>query len=219
MTEHEFKKKFVVFILTHGRADNVKTFNTIRRAGYTGDIVLVVDDEDDNVNDYRLKFGYKNVYVFRKKYYVENCDNIQRGDTRVILYARNACFDIATEIGKEWFMELDDDYNEFSYKFNEHGEFKQQPIKDMDFVLRMLVEFLEKNVRVKTLAMAQCGDYVGGKNGDMGKSIKIKRKAMNSFICNVDRRFKFIGRVNEDVNTYVLEGTRGGYFSPRHNSH
>lgn len=37
----------------------------------------------------------------------------------------------------------------------------------------------------------------------------MKRKAMNSFICSVDRPFKFVGRINEDVNTYTTLGSRG----------
>ena len=39
-------KDFVAFILTHGRADNVITYNTLRNHGYTGRIVLIIDDED-----------------------------------------------------------------------------------------------------------------------------------------------------------------------------
>ena len=39
------------------------------------------------------------------------------------------------------------------------------------------------------------------------------RKAMNSFICSVDRPFQFVGRINEDVNTYVLLGSRGVFLS------
>ena len=35
---------------------------------------------------------------------------------------------------------------------------------------------------------------------------------MNFFICSVDRPFNFIGRINEDVNTYVRQGTLGDIF-------
>lgn len=37
----------------------------------------------------------------------------------------------------------------------------------------------------------------------------MKRKAMNSFFCSISRLFKFIGRMNDDVNTYVVLGNRG----------
>jgi hypothetical protein len=35
---------------------------------------------------------------------------------------------------------------------------------------------------------------------------------MNSFICSTDRPFKFIGAMNEDVNTYTTLATRGSLF-------
>ena len=35
---------------------------------------------------------------------------------------------------------------------------------------------------------------------------------MNSFFCSTDRPFKFVGRINEDVNTYVQNGTIGDLF-------
>ncbi|EFI4081186.1 TPA: hypothetical protein J5F60_004390 [Escherichia coli] len=41
---------FCVFILTHGRPDKVLTYRTLRRAGYTGKIFIVVDDEDKTRN-------------------------------------------------------------------------------------------------------------------------------------------------------------------------
>ena len=35
---------------------------------------------------------------------------------------------------------------------------------------------------------------------------------MNSFICSTERPFKFIGAMNEDVNTYTTLGSRGLLF-------
>ena len=35
---------------------------------------------------------------------------------------------------------------------------------------------------------------------------------MNSFVCSVDRPFVMIGRMNEDVTTYVVGGLRGELF-------
>lgn len=35
---------------------------------------------------------------------------------------------------------------------------------------------------------------------------------MNTFFCSTDRKFKFIGRINEDVNTYTFLGSTGNLF-------
>ena len=59
--------------------------------------------------------------------------------------------------------------------------------------------------------MSQGGDHLGGVNGGIWKT-KLKRKAMNSFLVDVDRSFKFYGRINEDVNTYTMLGNRGELF-------
>jgi hypothetical protein len=40
------KTKFAIFILTHGRPHDVVTFQTLRDCGYTGKIVIVIDNED-----------------------------------------------------------------------------------------------------------------------------------------------------------------------------
>ena len=42
--------------------------------------------------------------------------------------------------------------------------------------------------------------------------MNMKRKAMNTFICDVQRPFKFLGRINEDVNTYTRNTSTGDLF-------
>ena len=55
-----------VFILSHGRPDNVITYETLRKQGYTGKIYIIVDDEDKTINKYKEK--YKNeIIVFSKQ--------------------------------------------------------------------------------------------------------------------------------------------------------
>ena len=41
------ERNFAVFILTHGRAENVETYKALRDCGYTGKIYVIIDDEDD----------------------------------------------------------------------------------------------------------------------------------------------------------------------------
>ena len=45
--------KFAAFILTHGRPDNVLTYDSLKKAGYTGRIVLIIDNEDKNKEKYQ----------------------------------------------------------------------------------------------------------------------------------------------------------------------
>ena len=86
---------FAVFILSNGRPDRVYTYETLRRHGYTGRIVLVVDDLDKTKDEYIEKYG-SDVVVFDKRAAAKTFDQADNfDDMRAIVYARNACFDIA----------------------------------------------------------------------------------------------------------------------------
>lgn len=201
---------FVALILTHGRPDKVYTYDTLRKRGYTGDIIVVVDNEDATLEEYKKKFP--DVYVFDKKAVaaqIDEGDNFQ--DHRAIIYARNASFQIAKERGYRYFIELDDDYLEFSYTYDSDGELMQRGIRSLDKVFDALIDF-KNNVGALTVAMAQRGDFIGGKENNIVQGEVMKRKAMNSFICDTEQPFRFFGKINEDVNTYVVLGSRGSLF-------
>jgi hypothetical protein len=127
------------------------------------------------------------------------------------VYARNACFEIAKELGIDYFIQLDDDYTCLQYRINSTGAWSTLGsvpwIKSFDDVMNAMVEFV-MTTPVHTVAMAQGGDYIGGTKGKPF----VKRKAMNSFVCSTHKPFKFVGRINEDVNTYTSVAGRGTLF-------
>jgi hypothetical protein len=194
---------FAVFILTHGRPDNVKTYSTLKKCGYTGKIYFIVDNENKSINQYIANFGEESVKVFDKKVMADSVDEGNNFDNRkVIIHARNACFKIAKEIGVKYFMQLDDDYYYFGYRYDTGAKI----ITNLDVVFEKMLDFY-KSVNIKSIAFSQGGDHIGGFSG-----IKLKRKCMNSFICSTDREFQFVGSINEDVNTYTSLGNRGDIF-------
>lgn len=196
-------KDFAVFILTHGRPDNIKTLNTLKRSGYTGQIYFIVDNEDKTIEQYQKNYGIENVKIFDKKAMADKVDECNNFDERrTITHARNACFDIAKELGITYFVQLDDDYYYFGYRYDTGAK----KITNMDKVFKIMLNFY-KNVNIKSIAFGQGGDHIGGFSG-----IKLKRKCMNSFFCSTKREFKFIGSMNEDVNTYTTLGSRGEIF-------
>jgi len=203
---------FCVFILTHGRPDNVITFDTLNRRGYTGRLYFVVDNEDKTVNRYRHNFGAENVIVFDKKAIADAGDEGNNfDDRRCIVHARNACFAIAEQLGVTHFLELDDDYTAFDFRVVVDDKGLVKPTKDLDAVLCKCLSFYE-TVPVATIAFAQGGDFLGGI--DNGKSAYrfSRRKCMNTFFCSTERPFRFLGSINEDVNTYTTLGSRGELF-------
>jgi hypothetical protein len=203
---------FCALILTHGRPDNVITYKTLRKYGYTGRIVLLVDDEDASLDEYLLRYGAE-VEVFSK---TEIAKTFDEGDNfaerRAIIYARNASFDVARRLGFRYFIQLDDDYTDFRYRQNSQGEFLSIKVRQLDVIFDALVKFLA-DTPFLSVAIGQGGDAIGGRlNPFFSKGFTSKRKAMNTFICDVDRPFKFFGKLNEDVNVYTCEQRRGGAF-------
>ena len=105
------RSDFAVFILTHGRADNVVTVPAIKKAGYTGKIYFIIDDEDEQAEEYKKNFGADRVIIFDKQAAYDRADTMDNfNDHRAIIYARNECWRIAEELGLKYFLMLDDDY-------------------------------------------------------------------------------------------------------------
>lgn len=204
-------ENFAALILTNRRPNKVKTIKTLKKHGYTGRFFLVVDDQDPTIDEYIKNYGKESVIVFDKNKVASETDEFDNtGNMGVIIYARNACFEIAKNLGLEYFIQLDDDYSAFDYRlFIDKAIVK--PIKDMDNVFSNSIAYF-KSINALTICFGQGGDFIGGL--DDGKRIfrASKRKAMNTFICSVNRPFKFIGRINEDVNTYTSIQSKGDLF-------
>ena len=206
-------KNIAVFILSHGRPDNVITYKTLRKSGYTGKIYIIVDDEDKTINEYKSIFKDE-VVVFSKKDYVGKFDIMDNFDgNKVIVYARNACYDIARNLGLDYFFEYEDDYTDFLHRFVKEDKLLCKRVTKLDDILDLMIDCLEQTGST-TIAFAQGGDFIGGASSFKGNSYK--RKAMNSFVFKVNKNPKedtlFIGRMNDDVNTYLSEGVKGKLF-------
>lgn len=203
--------RFAALILTHGRPDRVITLASLRRSGYTGRVYLVVDDEDPTLEEYRDRFGADAVLVFSKSEVARRIDAADLStDRRTIVYARVAAFDLARDLGLEHFIQLDDDYTDFLYRFDEERRNRGQAIRSLDGVFAAMIDLLERSGAV-TVAMSQGGDHMGGVRSSTLRA-GYKRKAMNSFVVRTDRPVPFSGRLNEDVNAYCLDGSRGGLY-------
>ena len=200
------RSDFAALILTHGRPDRVHTYFALRNAGYTGRILIVIDNEDKTADEYRSRYG-TDVVVFDKAAIAQTFDegdNFQ--DRRAIIYARNASFQIAKDHGYRFFVQLDDDYTGFYYRFDQDGLYGHCITPSLDWLFSALTDYLAATP-FASIAISQGGDHIGG--GESKKAIATKRKAMNSFVCDTEKPFNFVGRINEDVNTYTCEQRKG----------
>lgn len=203
-------KDFAVLITTHGRPDRVLTHKTLRSRGYTGRIILVVDNLDKTLPQYIEKYGDE-VVVFNKTERaktVDKADNLP--DLCAVVFARNECFDIAEKLGIEVFLQVDDDYTSFQYRFDESYNYCYWHIKSIDQVLVPFIRFM-KNTPAHCVAMAQGGDFIGG-NTEGNRRLRASRKVMNTFFLSTKKRFPFFARMNDDVTTYTYGGSIGQIF-------
>jgi len=205
-------KDFAVFILTNGRPDEVVTYNTLRKQGYTGKIYIIIDNEDDTADKYYKNF--EDVIMFNKEDYhdkMDLCDNFESRKT--ILYVRQAVWDIAKDLNIKYFMQLDDDYTYFNYRYIDNKYSPGGAPKNLDKYFNSLLDFYKSIKGLHSVCMSQGGDFIGGVNCGMIQNYKNQaRKAMNSFICSTDRPFKFNGRINSDVSVYTNLGSKGYLF-------
>lgn len=207
-------RAFAVLILTHGRPDRVWTHATLRKHGYTGRIVLVIDDMDKTGEQYRAAFG-DDVVMFDKRAaagITDAMDNL--GNMKAVVYARNVTWDIARNLGLTHFLVLDDDYNRFGYVFGPSFRYLDKgPItKRLDRLFNLTLDYLDET-SITCLAWAQGGDFIGGgENSLLSDGLKPHRKLMNTFFCRTDRRFDFSGTINEDTTAYVMHGAKGVLF-------
>lgn len=201
---------FAVLILTYERPDNIITINTLRKAGYTGKIYIIVDSDDKTLSKYQEK--YDNVIIMDKNKYKDKFDIADNFNSmRGVVYARNATFDIAEELGLDYFLVLDDDYRSFNYRFDNRLNYDIQAHvikRNLDDIFKIILDYY-KTIDAKSITLSQGGDFIGGQYGGLADKLKIKRKIMNSFFCSPKRRFTFDGRINEDVNAYVKHGQKG----------
>jgi hypothetical protein len=181
----------------------------LEKVGYTGRVYLVIDNEDKTGDEYRKVYGEDRVICFDKRKAAEWVDDMNNfNDLRAVVYARNVCFQVAKDLGCKYFMQLDDDYNSFSYRYRSDFSYVHTQInKTFEEMLDVLINFLEKTPAL-SVAISQGGDHIGGQ----AKTLSLKRKAMNTFVCSVERPFEFKGGTNEDVNAYVTESRKGNIF-------
>jgi len=153
---------FCILIPSYNRAGNIPTIKTLKKAGYTGDWKIVIDNEEDK-EPYYSEYGEDKVYYFDKEEVVDKVDRIDNFDDRnANMYFRNISFKIAEELEYKYFAMFDDDYTQIRYRFNKNLNYTSIPLEDLDTFIEEEIKFLEES-GIETITIAQGGDFIGGK--------------------------------------------------------
>lgn len=206
------REDFAVFILCHGNPDRVLTWESLDRCKYQGKRYIILDDEDKTIEGYQNRFGKDRCLIFSKEEYAKKVDAMDNLNYRkCAVFARNACYDLAKQVGVKYFCQIDDDMVDIAYRTVINGEVKRTRCYSVDSLFDALITFLDTNPNFYSVAIAQPGDYVGGINSGAIKK-KYWRKTMNFWMCDVDKPLRFNGTLNDDVNTFTYNGTQGKIF-------
>ena len=199
-------KDFAVFILSHGRADTISTYRALRDGGYTGRTYVVIDNEDDQEDLYRQKFG-DDIIQFDKRDYLEKTDlGDLDTDRRIGVFARNFIQDEAKRLGYKFHLQLDDDVHGFTYRFAHGKVLRALHCSDLDEVFSGMVEYM-KETPITSLSFALSAYNMGGVDGSIKDGMT--RKTMTTFLMRADDVQYFHMRMNDDITTSLINGMRG----------
>ena len=196
--------KTAVFICTHGRPDAQHTLHALREAGYSGDIYLLLDDEDDTYNDYLKHCNeHTSLIEFNKQHYIDTVD-IGRSDAKrkAILYAKCACEDYAKELNLDAFIIADDDITDFRFRYEQDGKLLTQYInQSMDDVINSYYKFIiDGNICMTSFGTNQM--FMGGNISDERKCEF--RIPYNFLFRNTSLAFSWLSEMNEDTVSVLV---------------
>ena len=200
------RKDFACVVISHGRPE-CGTVSVLRKCGYTGDTYIVIDNEDDQEELYRQKFGDM-VIQFDKRDYLEKTDLGDLDDDRRIgVFARNFIQDEAKRLGYRFHLQLDDDVHGFGYRFVQDDKLRCVKVKHLDQVFNGMVQMM-KSTPITSLSFGLSSYYLGGvDNANIEKGMI--HKTMTTFLMRADDVQYFHMRMNDDITTSLINGMRG----------
>jgi len=204
--------KFAIFICSHGRPECI-TVKALRDAGYTGDIFIVLDDEDETHFEYNVHENENtHILTFDKEWYVQHMDigvSTVRAKRKVILYAKQACEDFANANDLDVFGIADDDFLGFRYRYEEDGRLKSVTVSEnLDEVFNCYAQFLVHNWLCMT-SVATNQMFMGG--ALTPEKISEFRVPYSFVFRNTHIPFEWKSELFEDVISATLK-TQQGFF-------
>lgn len=197
---------FAVFILTHKRAKTQKTLQTLKRCGYTGKTYLIIDDEDEEQDEYIKLYGDK-VKCFSKHKIEKNFDTMtNRKEYRAVVYARNAAYQIAKNLGIRWLFMCDDDISNLQYRVLKGKSLKGVKIQDIDSLFELMAGIMEAG-KLAIFGFSQAGAFIGGANEAYLSGHQ--RKIAQAFLLDANNPIEFRGMFYEDLLVALDAGIQG----------
>lgn len=205
----------IVLIKTHGRPDKQLTYHTLRDAGYTGDIFLILDNEDC-LSEYNRFIDDKHdpnmfCHIFDKHTLVNEVDSGTNHPKRdVNLYAWVACERFAKRHGDEFFIMADDDITGFRYRYLEDGHLKSLKITQN---LDVIFDEVENYMLTADIAAMSTGIPQMYFNSDLNSNLHKWRVPYTFVFRNARHKMNWVSEYEEDIITAINSANEGKYMS------
>lgn len=202
---------FGVIIISHGRPD-CSTWRILREDGYTGKMLVLIDDEDNTQCDYLARYN-DSVRVFHKRVDFDIGDNFN-GPNGIATFARNEAVNVARREGFKYFLMMDDDLKSIRYRYIQDGRLLGRKIHDFDAILTAMVEYME-SAQVDIMGFGGVLDYIGGVSSFVKN--EGKPECYNGYLFRTDSAKGFKGRYTEDyimLNEAWRDGAKIVCFTP-----
>lgn len=201
-----------VMICTHGRPNAQHTLKTLRASGYTGRIILIVDDEDDTVQELAdNNCDSETIYLmFHKQEYIDKSDTgTNENQRKCILYAKNFCEDLAQILKLDAFVIADDDILNFRFRYPEGGSLKSQKVLSTmgDVIDAYYQAMIDCNMVATGFGFTQF--YFSGADSFSSDNIQKYRVPYNFVFRNAKHRVDWMSWFGEDIITAVYYGRIG----------
>ena len=200
-------------ICTHGRPKAQHTLKTLRESGYTGIVVLVVDDEDSTTRELFNNYCVDANTImkqFNKQSYIDKSDTgTNENQRKCILYAKNFCEDLAQDMKLDAFIIADDDILNFRFRYVEDESLKSQKvIGTMDDVIKAYYRaMIDCNMVATGFGFTQF--YFSGTESFENDNMQKYRVPYNFVFRNGKHKVDWMSWFGEDIITAVYYGRIG----------
>ena len=193
-----------VLIKTHGRPFNQPTYKSLRAAGFTGQIIFIVDDED-KTREYLDWAEDCGCITFNKQSMIDDTESgVNNPSRNVNLYAWQACERYIRFSEDKRIIMADDDITGFRYRYEENGHLKSQPItKNRDRVFEAVFDYMEEG-DVCATSLADSRMFFGG-------SVHESRAVYNFVFRNGRIKMDWMSEMYEETPTSVRASIEGKY--------
>lgn len=199
-----------VFVISHGRPDKQHTLKTLRDCGYTRELYLVLDDEDDTYPLYHHNLEYcDDILQFKKQTYIDKTDTVTADKKRSSpVYARNCVEEYANDRNYDAYIIMDDDIQNLRYRWVEDGSVKSLSLtQNLDDVLDNYIAFMLEN-DISATSFSNVMLYVGGSSG-VDNRIMNNREMYQIHMRNLKFPVEWKSIINNDTITELMYSRMG----------